>query len=81
MNVSKIHPYYSQFLSRYPENSIARISLEALIFSVANAENNVKHNYENVDIKTLEEIFRKFHKNISTWLAEWSSENYDMSDE
>ncbi|HIG9714578.1 ATP-binding protein [Klebsiella pneumoniae] len=81
VNVSKIHPYYSQFLSRYPENSIARISLEALIFSVANAENNVKHNYENVDIKTLEEIFRKFHKNISTWLAEWSSENYDMSDE
>lgn len=81
VNVSKIHPYYSQFLSSFPENSVARISLEALIFSVANAENNVKHNYENVDLKVLEEIFRKFHKNISTWLAEWSSENYNMSDE
>jgi len=81
VNVNKNHPYYSEFLSRFPENSVERVSLEAIIFAVGLAENNVKHNFESINKDILEDLFKKMHKNISTWLAEWSSENYNMSEE
>ncbi|MCK1969293.1 ATP-binding protein [Franconibacter sp. IITDAS19] len=81
VNVNKNHPYYSEFLTRFSENSLERLSLEAIIFSIGLAENNVKHNFDNLDKETLDSIFRKFHKNISNWLSEWSAENYNLKNE
>lgn len=81
ITVNKHHPYYSEFLNRFPENSVSRVSLEALMFSVGLAENNVIHGYESIKREELEAIFKKFHKNISSWLAEWSAENVNLGEE
>ncbi|MCQ8118423.1 ATP-binding protein [Methylomonas rosea] len=81
VGINKIHPYYTEFLSRYQENSIERIVAEALIFSVGLAESNVRDHFVDVDRETINQIFKKFHKNIENWLAEWSTDNINLVDE
>lgn len=76
--INRNHPFYEQFLSRYPEGSVERLSLEALIFSVALAESNVFDNEIHIGQEALDRLFRRFHQNIDRWLADWVFENTDI---
>jgi hypothetical protein len=81
VGINKSHPYYTEFLSRYQENSVERIVAEALIFSVGLAESNVRDHFVDVDRETINQIFKKFHKNVENWLAEWSTDNINLVEE
>ena len=80
VGINKNHPFYKEFLSRYPENSTERIVSEALIFSVGLAEKNTRDNFLEVDLEMLNKVFKKFHNNINNWLAEWSGENINLAE-
>lgn len=80
VGINKNHPFYKEFLSRYPENSTERIVSEALIFSVGLAERNTRDNFVEVDVEVFNKIFKKFHNNINNWLAEWSGENINLAE-
>jgi hypothetical protein len=80
VGINKNHPFYKEFLSRYPENSTERIVSEALIFSVGLAERNTRDNFVEVDVEIFNRIFKKFHNNVNNWLAEWSGENINLAE-
>ncbi|TKU13801.1 hypothetical protein FDW96_00885 [Citrobacter sp. TBCS-15] len=80
VGVNKNHPFYKEFLSKFPENSTERIVSEALIFSVGLAERNTRDNFVEVDVEIFNKIFKKFHNNINNWLAEWSGENINLAE-
>lgn len=80
VGINKNHPFYKEFLSRYPENSTERIVSEALIFSVGLAERNTRDNFVEVDVEIFNKIFKKFHNNVNNWLAEWSGENINLAE-
>jgi len=76
--INRNHPFYDQFISRFGESSVERLAIEALIFSLAVAENNVSSNEVNLDQEMLDRIFRRFHKNVYSWLSDWVYENTDI---
>lgn len=76
--INRNHPFYEQFISRYPEGSVERLSTEALIFSVALAESNVFDNEIHIGQEALDRLFRRFHQNVDRWLADWVFENTDV---
>jgi hypothetical protein len=76
INVS--HPFYQQIISRSEANSSERLALEALIFSMGNAQNNVQHNMTDIDQEVLERIFKRLHKNVDNYLSEWTSNNPEV---
>ncbi|MGT2457647.1 ATP-binding protein [Cupriavidus basilensis] len=78
--INKHHPFYQEFLSRFPDNSTERVVLEALIFSVGVAESNVVDNVRDLSREALEGIFKRFHKNIDNWLGGWTEENINLND-
>lgn len=78
--INKHHPFYQEFLSRFPDNSVERIVVEALLFSVGVAESNVIDNTREVERETLERVFKRFHKNIDNWLGEWTEANINLRD-
>jgi hypothetical protein len=51
--------------------------LEAIIFACAVAENNVLVNEVSTDQAILDRVFRRFHKNIDQFLAEWTWGNLE----
>jgi hypothetical protein len=73
--ISNMHPFYQEVLSRMPEGSTERVCLEAVIFAVALGESNVRDNFEEITPEILDKIFGKFHKNIGSWLNDWTAEN------
>ncbi|EPO2918954.1 hypothetical protein DSL61_10700 [Vibrio cholerae] len=79
--INKNHPYYSEFLSRFPESSTERLSLEALIFAMGLAESNVINNYEDISKSNLESTFKRVHQNLNAWLSDWSTENANLFDD
>jgi len=78
--INKHHPFYQEFLSRFPDNSIERIVIEALIFSVGVAESNVVDNVRDITREALEGIFKRFHKNVDNWLGGWTEENINLNE-
>lgn len=76
--ISRKHPFYEEFITRFGESTIERLMIEALIFSVGLAESNVVDNETKIDQEALDRVFRRFHKNIDTWLADWSLENTNI---
>lgn len=76
--INKQHPFYQEVITRMPENAAERVSLEALIFAAAVGESNVRDNLEDLTPEQLDRVFSKFHKNIGTWLNEWTSENTNI---
>jgi len=76
--ISRKHPFYEEFISRFGESSVERLVIEALIFSVGFAESNVFDNETRLDRDALDRVFRRFHKSIDTWLADWAFENADI---
>ena len=79
--INKNHPYYSEFLSRFPESSTERLSLEAIIFAMGLAESNVVNNYEDISKSNLEATFKRVHQNLNSWLSDWSTENANLFDD
>lgn len=77
--ISKKHPFYNEIITKFPENSIERLSIEALIFSVSVAEMNTTHNFDIIEKSVIDTLYVKFHKNIANWLADWSYENVSLS--
>lgn len=73
--ISKNHPFYDEYLNRFEDGSKERLTAEALIFACALAENNVFSYEIDVEQKTLERIFRRFHSNINQFLQDWTWEN------
>ncbi len=76
--ISKQHPFYQEVLSHLPETGPNRICLEALIFAAAVGEINVSDNSSDFSEEQLDRLFNKFHKNIGTWLNEWTTENTNL---
>jgi hypothetical protein len=75
--VNKNHPFYQQFISKFIEGTSERLMLEAIIFACAVAENNVLVNEVSTDQAILDRVFRRFHKNIDQFLAEWTWGNLE----
>lgn len=73
--VNKSHPFYEEFISRFESGTPERLSIEALMFSAGVAENNVFNHEHDIDVIKLENAFKRFHKNIDSFLADWAYEN------
>lgn len=78
--ISKLHPFYEEFVSLFKEGSDERLAIEALIFSVGLAESNIFDNETQVGVPVLEKIFRRFHQNIDRFLSNWTYENLKRDD-
>ncbi|QUE77473.1 ATP-binding protein [Stutzerimonas stutzeri] len=75
--INKSHPFYEEFISRFEDGTKERLTIEALIFSAAVAENNVFNHETDIDTEKLENAFRRFHKNIDSFLVDWTYENQE----
>jgi hypothetical protein len=73
--ISRNHPFYEGYISRFGEGSKERLAIEAIIFAVGLGESNVVDNETNVEKETLDRVFRRLHQNIDRWLADWAYEN------
>ena len=76
--INTLHPFYQQVISKFDANSHERLAIEALIFSLGNAQNNITHNMVDVDQKVISNIFAKFHKNVDSYLGDWTSNNPEI---
>lgn len=76
--ISRNHPFYDGFISRFGEGSVERLAIEAVIFSAALAESNVFDYETQVGRDAMERIFRRFHQNIDRWLSDWAYENTEI---
>ncbi|MFU8291158.1 ATP-binding protein [Pseudomonas aeruginosa] len=75
--INKNHPFYEIFLSSFEEGTRERLTLEALIFSAGLAETNVYNNETDIEPEKLATAFRRYHKNIDSFLQEWAYENQE----
>lgn len=76
--VNVAHPFYQQVISRYDASSNERLALEALIFSMGNAQNNVQHNMTEIEQDVFDRIFKRLHKNIDNYLSDWTASNPEV---
>jgi hypothetical protein len=73
--VNKSHPFFEEFISRFENGTPERLTIEALMFSAGVAENNVFNYEHDIDTAKLENAFRRFHRNIDSFLVDWAYEN------
>lgn len=75
--VNKNHPFYEEFISRFEEGTNERLVIEALIFAAGLAESNVYVNETNLEKAAIEQLFRRFHRNVDQFLQDWTWENLE----
>ncbi|WBU40397.1 MULTISPECIES: ATP-binding protein [Marinobacter] len=73
--INKTHPFYQEFLSRFEDGTLERLTIESLIFSMALAENNVYYYQIDISDEKLDAAFNRLHKNIDSFLVDWTYEN------
>ena len=78
VRINRNHSFHPTVLSQLSEDSPLRQALEALIWSLAAAENRTLTNLTDVDSQTIEKVIRKFKAIASMTLDSWCARNQDL---
>jgi len=78
VRINRNHSFHPTVLSQLSEDSPLRQALEALIWSLAAAENRTLTNLTDVDPQTIEKVIRKFKAIASMTLDSWCARNQDL---
>lgn len=78
VRINRNHSFHPTVLSQLSEDSPQRQVLEALIWSLAAAENRTLTNLTDVDSQTIEKVVRKFKAIASMTLDSWCARNQDL---
>jgi hypothetical protein len=78
VRINKNHPFYQTVLSNLLASDPSRQALEALIWSLAIAENKTVINLVDIDKKDIAKVLSRYKKVVGTNLDSWCAENHDL---
>jgi hypothetical protein len=76
--VNTDHPFYTEYMADLADNSPERVLLEALVFAAGVGQVNTVSNLDEVEVDQIKAVFTRFHANLGTYLASFTSENVNL---